>query len=80
MDPSVLNGLTPVQLLEKIQQSSIGFSVEGQCIQYLGKEIQLKDGKTIVSDLVVSEQEAQSAQSKILLGRAYASNTNNRTQ
>ena len=66
MDPHILNGLTPQQLRDKILESSTGFSVEDDGIQYLGREIQLKAGKAIVSD---SEQNRSQPESKALLGR-----------
>ncbi len=50
MEPAELNGITPEELNNIIKRSSSGFSVEDGCVQYLGREIQLKEGRTIVSD------------------------------
>ena len=49
-----LNGLTPQQLHSLIMKSPIGFSAEGGSIQYLGKQIQLHDGNTTLSEQIVS--------------------------
>ena len=49
MDFYPLNGLTPQQLHALIINSPIGFSAENGSIQYLGQQIQLCDGSTMVS-------------------------------
>ena len=49
MDLYLLNGLTPQQLHALIMKSPIGFSAENGSIQYLGQQIQLCDGHTIIS-------------------------------
>ena len=49
-----LNGLTSQQLHALIMKSPIGFSAEGGSIQYLGKQIQLDDGNTTLSEQIIS--------------------------
>ena len=64
MDLDQLNGLTPQQLHALILKSPIGFSAEDGSIQYLGKQIQLHNGTTMLS-----EQIAPPAGSKQLFER-----------
>ncbi|WP_422413662.1 MULTISPECIES: hypothetical protein [unclassified Endozoicomonas] len=45
-----LNGLTLQQLHALIMESSIGFSAEGDSVQYLGWQVQLHDGITLLSE------------------------------
>ena len=40
-----VNDSTPAQLNEAIGQSSLGFSIEGSCIRYLGRALLLRDGR-----------------------------------
>ena len=53
-------------LVPKILESPVGFSVEDDGIQYLGREIQLKEGKAILSE---SEQNRSQSESKEMLDR-----------
>ena len=50
MNFSQLIGLTSQNLYEKIIKSPTGFSVEDDSIQYLGRQIQLQDGLTVLSE------------------------------
>lgn len=50
-----VNDSTPAQLSEAIGQSSLGFSIEGNCIRYLGRALLLRDGR-------VFQQEGDSGQ------------------
>ncbi|WP_257264174.1 hypothetical protein, partial [Endozoicomonas sp. ONNA2] len=64
MNPCQLQGLTPQQLYALIRESAVGFSAEGGSIQYLGRQIQLHDGIT-----ALSEQKVITAESKQLFAR-----------
>ena len=50
MNFSHLIGLTSQDLYETIKKSPIGFSVENSSIQYLGRQIQLQNGLTVLSE------------------------------
>ena len=50
MNFSHLIGLTSQDLYETIKKSPIGFSVENSSIQYLGRQIQLQDGLTVLPE------------------------------
>ena len=50
MNFSHLIGLTSQDLYETIKKSPIGFSVENSSIQYLGRQIQLQNGVTVLSE------------------------------
>ncbi|WP_257294102.1 hypothetical protein [Endozoicomonas sp. YOMI1] len=64
MDFYQVNGLTLQELHALIMESSIGFSAEDDSIQYLGRQIQLHDGVT-----ELSEQTCNNAGSKQLFER-----------
>ncbi len=50
MNLSHLIGLTSQDLYETIKKSPIGFSVENSSIQYLGRQIQLQNGLTVLPE------------------------------
>uniref|UniRef100_UPI0021498F64 hypothetical protein n=1 Tax=Endozoicomonas sp. ONNA2 TaxID=2828741 RepID=UPI0021498F64 len=54
MNLSQLNGVTPEQLHKFIMKFPIGFSAEARSIQYLGRQIQLHDGITVLSEQTVN--------------------------
>ena len=47
-----LNGMTPEELDGYIRQHPAGFTVESNGVQYLGRELKIRDGKTYISDTV----------------------------
>ena len=59
MDFHQLNGLTPKQLHVLIMNSPIGFSAEDGSIQYLGKQIQLHNGCTMLSEQISSHADSE---------------------
>ncbi|WP_257282389.1 hypothetical protein [Endozoicomonas sp. ISHI1] len=50
MNPYQLNGLTLQQLHALIMKSSIGFSAQDGSVQFLGKQVELHDGITVLSE------------------------------
>ncbi|WP_257262987.1 hypothetical protein [Endozoicomonas sp. ONNA2] len=64
MNPNNLNGLTLQRLSSLITQSPDGFSAENGAIQYLGRQIHLHDGIT-----VLTEHTGNTPESKQLLER-----------
>ena len=53
-----IDGFTPRQVHEAIERSALGFSIEGNSVLYLGRELLLRDGKAVLAKQNLGQHEA----------------------